>query len=285
MDVISHSAMVTRHLPPDHVQAERQERLQLLLERFPEFVEGPPATRGQIERIHAPAYVDLVESVDDDVWLDPDTYAGPTTWEAAGLAAGCSIEAVRRDGFALVRPPGHHALSAAAMGFCIFANVAVAARYAQEELGLTRVAIVDYDVHHGNGTEAIFRDDPSVLFVSLHQWPFYPGTGGPGTSDEHTLNIPLPAGSGDDVYLGAFVDTVEPVVRGFEPELLLVSAGFDAHVDDPLGSMEVTADGFRELSARCASLAPRTAAVLEGGYNLATLASLVEAALEGFSAG
>ena len=171
------------------------------------------------------------------------------------------------------------------MGFCIFDNIAVAARSAQDTLGIDRVAIVDWDVHHGNGTDAIFRGDGSVLVVSLHQWPFYPGSGGPGTSDESTLNVPLAAGSGDAEYEAAFRDIVEPTVAAFDPELVLVSAGFDAHVDDPLAAMEVTEAGFTELARRSAQLGPRVAAVLEGGYNLATLPRLVEAALGGFAAG
>ena len=168
------------------------------------------------------------------------------------------------------------------MGFCIFNNVAVAARAAQQRLGLERVAIVDFDVHHGNGTEAIFREDDTVLFVSLHQWPFYPGSGGPDDQAETTVNVPLAAGCGDVEYLEAFEREVEPAVRAFEPELLLVSAGFDAHVADPLASMRVTEDGFRELARRCRALAERVAAVLEGGYELETLPQLVDAALDGF---
>ncbi len=170
------------------------------------------------------------------------------------------------------------------MGFCLFNNVAVAARVAQRELGVERVAIVDFDVHHGNGTEAIFRHDDSVLFVSLHQWPFYPGSGGPEDQLETTLNVPMSAGSGDEEYLHAFEHAVEPAVERFEPELVLVSAGFDAHVDDPLADMRVTAEGFRELARRCARLGPRVGAVLEGGYELETLPDLVDAALSGFTA-
>ncbi len=282
MIVVSHTALAHLHPTGDH--PERPERLVRLLERFPDFKAGEPATREQIERVHPAEYVGRIEALQHEVLLDADTPAGPTTWEAAKLAAGCSIHAVEQ-GFALVRPPGHHALAAQAMGFCILNNVAVAVRYAQAELGLARVAIVDFDVHHGNGTDAIFRDDTSVLFVSLHQWPFYPGTGGPGTSDEHTLNVPLPAGSGDDRYLEAFTTEVEPAVLGFAPDLVLVSAGFDAHADDPLGGMELTEGGFHELARQCSALAPRTAAVLEGGYNLETLPTLVDATLAGFVAG
>jgi acetoin utilization deacetylase AcuC-like enzyme len=147
------------------------------------------------------------------------------------------------------------------------------------------VAILDWDVHHGNGTQAIFWDDPSVLYVSLHQWPFYPGTGGPDEQNETTVNIPLRAGSGDDDYADAFERIVEPAIRRFEPDLLLVSAGFDAHVADPLARMEVTEDGFRDFARRARGLAPRVAAVLEGGYNLDTLPDLVAAALAGFEDG
>jgi len=147
-----------------------------------------------------------------------------------------------------------------------------------------RVAIVDFDVHHGNGTQDIFWDDDTVFFASLHQWPFYPGTGGPQEQRETTLNIPMSAGSGDDEYLHAFDHTVAPAIERFGPDLVLVSAGFDAHEDDPLAGMRVTESGFRALAARCRSLAPRAAAVLEGGYNLTTLPDLVAAAVDGFSA-
>jgi acetoin utilization deacetylase AcuC-like enzyme len=243
------------------------------------------ASREQLVRVHSPDYLDLLAVIERPTLLDADTIAYGTSWEGAQLAAGITLEAVDRDGFALVRPPGHHALIGQAMGFCLVNNIAVAARYAQAELAVERVAIVDFDVHHGNGTEATFRDDHSVLFVSLHQWPFYPGTGGPGTSDETTLNIPLPAGSGDEQYARAFDEQVEPAVRDFGPELVLVSAGFDAHVEDPMAWMEVSDEGFRDLAARCAALAPRVAAVLEGGYNIETLPRLVESARAGFSSG
>jgi acetoin utilization deacetylase AcuC-like enzyme len=243
------------------------------------------ASREQLTRVHSADYLDLLASIERPTLLDADTVAYATSWDAAQLAAGIALEAVERGGFALVRPPGHHALAGRAMGFCLVNNIAVAARYAQVELGVGRVAIVDFDVHHGNGTEATFRDDHSVLFVSLHQWPFYPGTGGPGTSDETTLNIPLSAGSGDEEYARAFEEQVEPAVREFAPGLVLVSAGFDAHVEDPMAWMEVSDEGFRDLAGRCAALAPRVAAVLEGGYNIETLPRLVETAQAGFSSG
>jgi len=231
-------------------------------------------------RCHTQSLIDRIRRTEG--LLDNDTLCSRTSYDAALLAAGAAIEAVRRGGFALVRPPGHHAEPDRAMGFCLFNSVAIAARWAQMADGVGRVAILDWDVHHGNGTQAIFADDPSVLYVSLHQWPFYPWkSGGPDEQGNTLVNIPLAAGTGDAAYLDAFVHA-ERAIAAFEPELLLVSAGFDAHAHDPLGQLELSTGCFTELARRASKLAPRIAAVLEGGYNLETLPDLVGAALEGF---
>ena len=242
-----------------------------------------PASRDDVARCTTAGYIERIRDISGPTWLDPDTVGSETTYEGALLSAGAALEAVRLEAFAVGRPPGHHALPGRAMGFCVFGNAAIAARYAQAELGMERVAIVDWDVHHGNGTQDIFWDDPSVFFVSLHQWPFYPGSGGPHEQNETTLNVPLPAGSGDADYAAAFTQKVEAAVAAFDPELVLVSAGFDAHEQDPPGDDGSNRGRLPRAGPALGRARPRRAAVLEGGYNLETLPRLLDAALEGFS--
>jgi acetoin utilization deacetylase AcuC-like enzyme len=251
-----------------------------------------PAEPRWIETIHAAAYIRRVESecASGARILDsPDTGICEASFETALLAAGSAIalvDSVARglmdNGFAAVRPPGHHAERARAMGFCLFNNVAVAARYAQREQGLERVFILDWDVHHGNGTQHAFEEDPHVFYCSLHQYPHYPGTGaaaerGRGKGEGFTLNLPMAAGSGDAEWTEAFDRHVAPAVAGFRPDLILVSAGFDAHRMDPLSDTRVTERGFAALSERVLALARahcggRLVSLLEGGYHLQALA-------------
>ncbi len=284
---------------------ERVERLDALLslrdevrERGLLLVEPRRATREEIRAVHTPAHHDRIAATENvaRTILDPDTSAGPHSFVTASLAAGGfvalleAIEAGRASrGFALARPPGHHAESERAMGFCLFNTVAVGAA-ALRRAGRERVAIVDWDVHHGNGTQEIFWRDANVLYVSLHQFPWYPGTGredeiGEGPGRGTTLNIPLGAGSGDEEYAAAFEDQVVPALHEFGPDFLLVSAGFDPHFRDPLGSMRVTAEGFgqmaRTLRTAAGTLcAGRLALVLEGGYHLEALRESVEVVLD-----
>lgn len=257
-----------------------------------------PATRAEALRVHSPAYVELVEQV-RGTWarLDEDVTLSAGSVDASYLAAGAVIEAVEAvvggaasNAFALVRPPGHHAEVGQAMGFCVLANVAIAAEHARQQLGVQRVLVIDWDVHHGNGTQHIFAGRDDVLVFNTHQSPHYPGTGavheqGVGAGLGYTVNAPLPAGLGDGDYAAVFARLLRPVAASFRPDLVLVSAGFDAHRDDPLGDMQVSAEGFAGLCAVAREIAEDTAGgrlvlALEGGYDLAGLADSVHGCVE-----
>ncbi len=257
--------------------------------------EPEPATVDDILTVHTAAHVEKVRRAAESGgrWLDPDTYVGARSFDIALLSAGGALTALRqweqgRVPFALVRPPGHHATPDRAMGFCLFNNVAIAARRLLAE-GMERVAIVDWDVHHGNGTQAAFYDDGRVLFCSLHQWPLYPGSGwsnecGEGDGEGRTVNVPLPPGSTDGDYLRAFDQVVTPIVGQFAPQAILVSTGVDAHSADPLASMQMSEAGFAHLALRVLSLArhhcdTRLALVLEGGYDKVSTPRSIEAIL------
>ncbi len=285
---------------------ERPERLAALLTMAEQLsrdklirIAPRAATRDEIALAHREDYVDaVVGSAEFDHFdFDADTHTCRESYQTAMLSAGGVLTAMEAvlDGaadnaFAMVRPPGHHARPDRAMGFCLFNNVAIAAKWAIKRRGLERVAIIDWDVHHGNGTQEIFYESPEVLYVSTHQYPHYPGTGstreiGAGAGLGYIVNAPMPAGFGDDEYILVFDELVMPIVRKFRPELIIVSAGFDSHYRDPLGDMRVTERGFAAMTRRVKRLAAevcggRIVAALEGGYDLEGLTRSASAVIE-----
>ncbi|MEN3037830.1 MAG: histone deacetylase [Candidatus Kryptonium sp.] len=291
---------------------ERKERLTAIVEHLRKSELNQkinwiaPARRNDVEKwilkVHTPRHVEFVKSsiLSGVRLLDfGDTYVSKDSYSVAMLAVSGVLEGVDKifSGemdkiFCAVRPPGHHAESERVMGFCLFNNVAIAARYAQEMYGVGKVVIIDWDVHHGNGTQEIFYEDPTVLYISLHQYPFYPGTGsrdekGSGRGYGFTLNFPMPAGSNDEDYLKIFGNEVVPALEKFQPEFIIISAGFDAHRDDPLAGMNLTEESFEMMTKLTCEVAKkfsnnRILSVLEGGYNLNALASSVETHLKAF---
>lgn len=280
---------------PGPYHPESPDRLRVLYEILEDedvaggFVEIAPrcASREDLERVHDPRYIDRVAATagQKHTSLDPDTQTSPRSYEAALMAAGGCLEAVDRimagqikNAFAMIRPPGHHAETSRAMGFCLFNNVAVAARYAQATHGLFRVMILDWDLHHGNGTQWTFYEDPTVLYGSTHQYPYYPGSGsyqetGRGEGVGYTVNVPLSVGQGDGEYLGIYRRIFAAIGRAFRPELLIVSAGFDIYQGDPLGAMAVSPAGFGLMARVLLEMAEevcygRVLVALEGGYDL-----------------
>ncbi len=300
--IVTHPAYLDHEMGRQH--PESPERLRAIVARLEstgtmsKLTRIPPrkAEREWITRIHDPAYVQRLEDRAPSMGyasLDLDTALSPGSLPAASLAVGGALAAVDAvmasqvdQVFCVVRPPGHHAEANRAMGFCLYNNVAIAARYIQERYALKRVLIVDWDVHHGNGTQYAFEDDPSVLFFSTHQYPHYPGTGseterGRGRGEGATINVPLSGGQGTDEYREIFHRVLVPAAAAFQPDFVLISAGFDAHRDDPLASMGITDEGYGELTRIVASVAQthcqgRIVACLEGGYHLRALAASVE---------
>ena len=265
-------------------------------------VDPPRATNEQLARAHDPAHLASMEAfcAAGGGMIDLDTVASPGSWEAALRASGAGCDAVDRllagedsSAFCALRPPGHHAETGKAMGFCLVNQVAVAAEHARTR-GSDRVLIFDWDVHHGNGTEEIFKESSDVLYASIHGWPLYPGTGdiaftGEGAGEGYTVNMPVPNGSGDELFEALTEHVVAPVARDFKPGLIAISAGFDAHKDDPLASCEVTEAGYRNMSAQVAAVAEELSVpvlvCLEGGYDPSALGRSVVAMLEGLADG
>ncbi len=249
------------------------------------------ATEDEVALVHTREHIrEIRAACAAGEWLDPDTHAGPASWEAALRAVGAVLDAAdavvagpESRAFCLVRPPGHHAMPSRAMGFCLFDNVAIGARYLREAHGIRRVAIVDFDVHHGNGTEEAFRRDPDVLFLSLHRWPFYPGTGGPGPEGRTsvaTRNVPLPVDTVPEYYHLKLEEGLREVTA-HHPEIVLVSAGFDAHAEDPVGGLGLSTADFGRITRAIVAAADSTArgrvvSVLEGGYSREHLGPCVE---------
>jgi acetoin utilization deacetylase AcuC-like enzyme len=300
--LVYHSAYLEHDMGAGH--PESPNRLRAIMQQLEQSgtaarlarIEPRKAEEEWITQIHTPSYLAMLEThvpTNGRVSLDPDTMMSPGSLAAAYLAAGGALAAVDAimtrqvdHVFCAVRPPGHHAEADRAMGFCLFNNVAIAARYVQKRYGVQRVLIVDWDVHHGNGTQHSFEDDSSVLFFSTHQFPHYPGTGreterGRGAGEGFTIDVPMEAGEGDEEYRAIFQKSLVPAADAFKPEFVIISAGFDAHKDDPLANMRLTEEGYADLTSLVAGIAKRHArgrilSSLEGGYHLTALAASVD---------